>query len=217
MPTYTPTYEVWVHEDAGVGDALGSHLVPTWFYLTPGGDVLGKLVGYKSPEQIRAWIEKLPDQNKNNGLAIGCLARRAEVATSTVRYYERIRLLTPPRRTESNYRLYTGDAVERLRFIRAAQVAGLTLGDIRTLLAYWDREFSDGSESQEASAQVISVRPAVDGSDTSLHDPGQGDLGGGRHDEKPQRRHVIRLTPPAAVNTLSLWLRLSCRPGPTAS
>ncbi|MCZ6833486.1 MAG: MerR family transcriptional regulator, partial [Acidobacteria bacterium] len=47
------------------------------------------------------------------------MARRAEVATSTVRYYERIRLLTPPRRTESNYRLYTSDAVERLRFIRA--------------------------------------------------------------------------------------------------
>ncbi len=59
MPTYTPTYEVWVHEDAGVGDAIGSHLVPTWFYLTPNGDVLGKLVGYKSPDQVRAWIEKL--------------------------------------------------------------------------------------------------------------------------------------------------------------
>ena len=59
MPTYAPTYEVWVHEDAGVGDAIGSHLVPTWFYLTPNGDVLGKLVGYKSPDQVRAWIEKL--------------------------------------------------------------------------------------------------------------------------------------------------------------
>lgn len=59
MPTYTPTYEVWVHEDAGVGDAIGSHLVPTWFYLTPSGDVLGKLVGYKSPDQVRTWIEKL--------------------------------------------------------------------------------------------------------------------------------------------------------------
>ncbi|TDI28474.1 MAG: heavy metal-responsive transcriptional regulator [Acidobacteria bacterium] len=81
-------------------------------------------------------------------MTIGHLARRAEVATSTVRYYERIRLLTPPRRTESNYRLYTGDTVERLRFIRAAQVAGLTLADIRTLLAYRDGETAPCAEIQ---------------------------------------------------------------------
>lgn len=88
------------------------------------------------------------DQDKNSGLTIGHLARRAEVATSTVRYYERIRLLTPPRRTESNYRLYTDDTVERLRFIRAAQVAGLTLADIRTLLAYRDGETAPCAEIQ---------------------------------------------------------------------
>lgn len=88
------------------------------------------------------------DQDKNSGLTIGHLARRAEVATSTVRYYERIRLLTPPRRTESNYRLYTDNTVERLRFIRAAQVAGLTLADIRTLLAYRDGETAPCAEIQ---------------------------------------------------------------------
>ena len=88
------------------------------------------------------------DQDRIDGLTIGHLARRAEVATSTVRYYERIRLLTPPRRTESNYRLYTGDTVERLRFIRAAQVAGLTLADIRTLLAYRDGETAPCAEVQ---------------------------------------------------------------------
>ncbi len=88
------------------------------------------------------------NEHPDNGLTIGRLARRAEVATSTVRYYERIRLLTPPRRTESNYRLYTDDTVERLRFIRAAQVAGLTLADIRTLLAYRDGETAPCAEIQ---------------------------------------------------------------------
>ena len=88
------------------------------------------------------------NEHPDNGLTIGRLARRAEVATSTVRYYERIRLLTPPRRTESNYRLYADDTVERLRFIRAAQVAGLTLADIRTLLSYRDGETAPCSEVQ---------------------------------------------------------------------
>ncbi len=65
---------------------------------------------------------------------IGQLARVASVPTSTVRYYERCRLLEADRRTESNYRIYGEKAFERLRFIVAAKAHGFTLEDIRTLL-----------------------------------------------------------------------------------
>ncbi len=65
---------------------------------------------------------------------IGQLARAAGVPTSTVRYYERKRLLRPSARSASNYRLYSREDVERLRFIRAAQATGFTLEDITTLL-----------------------------------------------------------------------------------
>ena len=69
---------------------------------------------------------------------IGRLAREAGVPASTVRYYERSRLLQPDGRTEGNYRVYGPGALERLRFIRAAQVIGLTLEDITTLLDFRD-------------------------------------------------------------------------------
>ncbi len=64
---------------------------------------------------------------------IGQLARAAGVATSTVRYYERIELLQPAGRTAGNYRLYGAEALEQLRFIRAAQATGFTLEDILRL------------------------------------------------------------------------------------
>jgi DNA-binding transcriptional MerR regulator len=68
-------------------------------------------------------------------LTIGQLAAAAGVPASTVRYYEREKLLTPEARTGANYRTYTEASVERLKFIRAAQASGFNLSDIREMLA----------------------------------------------------------------------------------
>lgn len=65
---------------------------------------------------------------------IGQLAHAAGLPPSTVRYYERVGLLRPSGRTTGNYRFYSEEALERLRFIRAAQVTGFTLEDITALL-----------------------------------------------------------------------------------
>jgi DNA-binding transcriptional MerR regulator len=69
---------------------------------------------------------------------IGELARRSGTTTKTIRYYEGIGLLDPPARTPSGYRDYEADALERLAFIRAAQALGLTLGEIRSIIALRD-------------------------------------------------------------------------------
>lgn len=65
---------------------------------------------------------------------IGHLAKEAGVPVSTVRYYEQIGLIEPDGRSSGNYRVYTTQAFERLRFIRAAQATGFTLDDVTTLL-----------------------------------------------------------------------------------
>lgn len=62
------------------------------------------------------------------------LAQAAGVPTTTVRYYERAGLLLPTARSGAGYRLYGAEALERLRFIRAAQAVGFALGDIASLL-----------------------------------------------------------------------------------
>ena len=75
-----------------------------------------------------------PVRTMSRQYKIGELARAAEVPTSTVRHYERIGLLKPAGRTPHNYRYYSDEAVERLRFIRAAQTSGFTLDNIEALL-----------------------------------------------------------------------------------
>lgn len=71
---------------------------------------------------------------------IGQLAQAADAPTSTVRYYERRGLLTPEARSPGNYRLYSDDSLDRLRFVRSAQAAGFTLSDIAALLRFRDGE-----------------------------------------------------------------------------
>jgi DNA-binding transcriptional MerR regulator len=72
------------------------------------------------------------------GLRVAELARAVGVPTDTVRYYERVGLLPPPRRTAGGYRDYDAGAVDRLRFIQGAQRLGLRLVDIGHLLAVRD-------------------------------------------------------------------------------
>ncbi|MBB3675440.1 heavy metal-responsive transcriptional regulator [Modestobacter versicolor] len=72
------------------------------------------------------------------GLRVAELARSVGVPTDTVRYYERVGLLPPPRRTAGGYRDYDAGAVDRLRFIQGAQRLGLRLVDIGHLLAVRD-------------------------------------------------------------------------------
>ncbi len=67
-------------------------------------------------------------------MTIGELAKAAEVPVSTVRYYERTGILKACRRSASNYRLYSEEDAQRLRFIRAAQTSGFTLEDMKELL-----------------------------------------------------------------------------------
>ncbi len=69
---------------------------------------------------------------------IGALARAAEIAVTTVRYYERIGLLVPDDRSSGNYRLYSPASLRRLKFIRAAQSIGFTLDDVQALLGAQD-------------------------------------------------------------------------------
>lgn len=67
-------------------------------------------------------------------LTIGELAKRANVSTSLLRYYEKEQLLMPSGRSEAGYRLYSPDAERTLRFIRSAQRYGFSLGDIKLIV-----------------------------------------------------------------------------------
>ena len=66
------------------------------------------------------------------------LAQLSGVPAKTIRYYESIGLLPEPERADNNYRQYTPEAAERLRFIVSARSLGFTLEDIGQFLAARD-------------------------------------------------------------------------------
>ncbi|MEH3041220.1 MAG: MerR family DNA-binding protein [Sphingomonas paucimobilis] len=67
---------------------------------------------------------------------IAQLAKAGGVGVDTVRYYQRRGLLAEPERPHGNgFRRYGDGDLSRLRFIRQAQAAGFTLGEIGELLA----------------------------------------------------------------------------------
>ncbi|MET9829463.1 heavy metal-responsive transcriptional regulator [Streptomyces sp. NPDC006385] len=71
-------------------------------------------------------------------MRIGELAAACEVTAKTIRFYEQAGLLPQPARTAAGYRDYLPEAATRLTFIRDAQRAGLTLAEIRSVLALRD-------------------------------------------------------------------------------
>lgn len=68
-------------------------------------------------------------------LTRGKLATGGGVNIATIRYYEKRGLLPDAPRTRAGYRLYAGDTLRRLRFIRQAQLLGFSLDEIRELLS----------------------------------------------------------------------------------
>jgi MerR family redox-sensitive transcriptional activator SoxR len=69
-----------------------------------------------------------------SGLTIGEVAQRTGAATSALRYWEDLGLITSER-TTGNQRRYERATIRRVSFIRAAQRVGLSLDEIAGALA----------------------------------------------------------------------------------
>jgi DNA-binding transcriptional MerR regulator len=95
-----------------------------------------------------------------NGLVpIGELARRTGTATSALRYYERIGLLSPAERVGQR-RHYPPSSAERVALIRLCQDAGFTLAEIGRLLAAWGRGGRDWGRLAERKTAELDARIA---------------------------------------------------------
>lgn len=67
-------------------------------------------------------------------LTIGTLAELTGVSTDTLRYYEKMKLITGTARSAAGYRLYAPEIVQVIWFIRGAKQLSFTLDEIRQLL-----------------------------------------------------------------------------------
>jgi MerR family transcriptional regulator, redox-sensitive transcriptional activator SoxR len=76
-------------------------------------------------------------------LAIGEVARRAGIAASAIRYYER-QGLVPRADRRGGKRVYGEDILERLALIGVAKAAGFRVSEIQTLLRGFARSTPPG-------------------------------------------------------------------------
>ncbi len=77
----------------------------------------------------------MSEQTSDAMLKIGEVSRLSGIGIEALRFYERQGLLGQPARTVSGYRLYSKDALERLEFIKRAQVLGFSLAEIAQIIA----------------------------------------------------------------------------------
>jgi MerR family copper efflux transcriptional regulator len=73
-------------------------------------------------------------------MLISELARKTQVSSHTIRFYEKIGLISERfvERGENNYRIYTEEAAERIEVIKILCSTGFTLSEIKELMDKWD-------------------------------------------------------------------------------
>jgi len=77
---------------------------------------------------------------RKRGYAIGEMSRLADVNIETIRYYERIKIMPKPDRTEGGNRQYDFEQLKRLSFVKKCRDLGFSLDEIRALLEMVDRD-----------------------------------------------------------------------------
>jgi MerR family transcriptional regulator, copper efflux regulator len=73
-------------------------------------------------------------ESEQGQFQIGEVSKEAGTSIDAVRCYEKWGLLEKPTRSEGGFRLYSKEAIEKLRFIKKAQALGFTLTEIKRIM-----------------------------------------------------------------------------------
>src|ERR1700744_6339599 len=103
-----------------------------------GNSVDGQARGIPA-EPERSSVRSLDDARERRDLMqIGDLARETGKTVRAIQLYEELGLLAPAARSKGRFRLYTREALMRIRWIGKLQGMGFSLGDIQTIVREWE-------------------------------------------------------------------------------
>jgi len=74
------------------------------------------------------------DERGRQMLKIGDVSKQSGIGIEALRFYEKSGLLDKPSRTYGGYRVYEPEILERLAFIKRAQVLGFSLDEIKRVI-----------------------------------------------------------------------------------
>ncbi|MBX7055842.1 MAG: heavy metal-responsive transcriptional regulator [Pyrinomonadaceae bacterium] len=81
-----------------------------------------------------SYIDRFETSNAAANSKIGEVSKRSGIGVEALRFYEKNGLLERPNRTHSGYRTYSDDVLDRLAFIKQAQLLGFSLFEIKQLI-----------------------------------------------------------------------------------
>jgi DNA-binding transcriptional MerR regulator len=115
---------------------------------------------------------------KNVVYRTGEFARKASVSERTLRYYDRLGLLSPSSYSESGYRLYSDEDFPRLQQILGLKYLGFSLEEIRRCLNSSPKRFKDALAVQKAmllerKMRLEAILQAIERTEAWLDEPVQ--------------------------------------------
>ena len=90
---------------------------------------------------------------------IGTVSKLTGLNAKTIRYYEKIELISPATRSDNGYRQYSEKGLEQLRFIQRARKTGFNIDECRQLLALFN---NSGRHSHHVKALVLEKADLVE-------------------------------------------------------
>lgn len=95
---------------------------------------------------------------------IGDASRVSGVSAKMIRYYEQIGLIPPAARNASGYRVYSGNDIHRLQFVRRARDLGFSIDEISNLLDLWNDSARHSADVKRlAQHHIDDLRRKIDG------------------------------------------------------
>ncbi|HEX8139479.1 MAG TPA: MerR family DNA-binding protein [Pyrinomonadaceae bacterium] len=79
-------------------------------------------------------MQIVDEEDSRRMLKIGDVSKQSGIGIEALRFYEKSGLLDKPSRTESGYRVYGPEVLERLAFIKRAQALGFSLDEVRRII-----------------------------------------------------------------------------------
>ena len=86
---------------------------------------------------------------------IGTAAKKSGLSVKTVRFYSNIGLISPDKSSDSNYRIYSNQDVEKLLFVGKARKFDFSIEECRELLSLYENKDRPSSEVKKITLKKI--------------------------------------------------------------
>lgn len=92
---------------------------------------------------------------------IGKAAKLAGVSVDTIRFYQRLGLIESESRSAGGYRLFDGEQIRDLQFVRHAREFGFSLSEVKELLALRQKHHACSQVQSMLSHKLADVREKI--------------------------------------------------------